>query len=467
VTLPFDFDPKPPPPPPQSKPRVFGVAELGRAIRAALGEKFEDLIWVEGEVSGLRAAGSGHVYFTLKDEMEDAALDVAIYRTSLTARSRALLKDGARVRLLGAPQFWPPRGRLQFVAERVAPAGKGALLEALEKLKEKLANEGIFSEDRKRPIPKEPRIIGVVTSAEGAVIHDICRVAFRRGGANILLSSAVVQGANAAQSIAHALAMISRVRGVDVVIVGRGGGSADDLAAFNEEAVVRAIAACRVPVVSAVGHEVDVTLVDFAADARAATPSQAAEMVVPDRRAQRALIVQMRGRLARTAHGRIAHEKALFSRVLRRFGDPRLSLMSHRQTLDDRRARLIEAGRLLTFRRQQKLTQLGERLARRHPASILAAHRSDVNRSRERIITLARARLAKKRAVFETLVARLDAMSPLKVLARGYAVATGENGAAILRAQDVRVGEQITVRVDEGRFIANVTGTSVGKENPK
>jgi exodeoxyribonuclease VII large subunit len=456
VTLPFDFDPKPPPPPPKNQPRVFGVAELGRVIRAALGERFEDLVWVEGEVSGLRAAGSGHVYFTLKDELEDAALDVAIYRTSLTARSRALLKDGARVRLLGAPQFWPPRGRLQFVAERVAPVGKGALLEALEKLKEKLTKEGIFSEDRKRPIPKEPRIIGVVTSAEGAVIHDICRVAFRRGGASILLSSAVVQGGNAAQSIAGALALVSRVRGVDVVIVGRGGGSADDLAAFNEEVVVRAVAACRVPVVSAVGHEVDITLVDFAADARAATPSQAAEMVVPDRSAQRALVAQMRGRLARTAHGRIAHEKALFSRILRRIVDPRLSLLSHRQTLDDRRSRLVEVGRLLTARRQRRLAQLNERLARRHPASILAAHRNDVNRSRDRITTLARARLAKKRAVFETLVARLDAMSPLKVLARGYAVATGENGAAILRAQDVRVGEQVVIRVDEGRFTTKV-----------
>ncbi len=456
MTLPFDFDPKPPPPPPQNKPRVFGVAELGRMIRGALGAKFEDLIWVEGEVSGLRAAGSGHVYFTLKDELEDAALDVAIYRTSLTARSRALLKDGVRVRLLGAPQFWPPRGRLQFVAERVAPAGKGALLEALEKLKEKLSKEGIFSEDRKRPIPKEPRIIGVVTSAEGAVIHDICRVAFRRGGANILLSSAIVQGPNAAESIVHALAMVSRVRNVDLVIVGRGGGSADDLAAFNEEPVVRAVAACPVPVISAVGHEVDVTLVDFAADARAATPSQAAEMVVPDRRAQRALIAQMRHRLSRTAHGRIAHEKALFSRLHRRFGDPRLLLMSHRQTLDDRRARLIDAGKLLALRRRQTLTQLTERLARRHPASILAAHRSDVNRSRERIVTLVRARLAKKRAIFETLVARLDAMSPLKVLARGYAVATGENGAAILKASEVRVGEEVTVRVDDGRFMAKV-----------
>ncbi|MEO8876668.1 MAG: exodeoxyribonuclease VII large subunit, partial [Polyangiaceae bacterium] len=405
----------------------------------------------------------GHVYFTLKDEAEDAALDVAMYRTSLTNRSRALLMDGARVRLFGAPQFWVPRGRLQFVAERAAPVGKGALLEALEKLREKLTKEGIFSDDRKRPIPKEPRIIGVVTSADGAVIHDICRVAFRRGGAHILLSSAQVQGANAAQSITRALLLISKVRNVDVVIVGRGGGSADDLSAFNDESVVRAIAACPLPVVSAVGHESDVTLVDFAADARAATPSQAAEMVVPDHRAQRALILQMRGRIARTMHGRINHEKALFSRALRRIIDPRLTLLSHQQTLDDRRSRLENIGHALTRRRQQHLAQLNERLARRHPASILATHRSAVARSRASIASLAKARLARKRALFETLVARLDAMSPLKVLARGYAVATGENGAAILRASDVRIGETIVVRVDDGRFTANV----IGREEPK
>jgi len=470
VTLPFDFDPKPPPPPaappppppPQNKPRVFGVAELGRVIRGALGDKFESLVWVEGEVSGLRAAGSGHVYFTLKDELEDASLDVAMYRTSLTARSRALLVDGARIRLLGAPQFWVPRGRLQFVAEKAAPVGKGALLEALEKLKEKLTKEGIFSEDRKRTIPKEPRIVGVVTSADGAVIHDICRVAFRRGGAHILLSPAQVQGATAAQSITRALQLISRVRGVDVIIVGRGGGSADDLLAFNDESVVRAVAECKVPIVSAVGHEVDVTLVDFAADARAATPSQAAEMVVPDRRAQKQLLVQMRGRIARTMHGRIAHEKALFSRILRRIVDPRLSLLSHQQTLDDRRVRLAAVGRALTRRRREQIAKLAERLARRHPASILATHRSAVARSRASIASLARARLAKKRALFETLVARLDAMSPLKVLARGYAVATGENGAAILRASDVKPGERVIVRVDQGRFAATVLGEDLG-----
>ena len=465
MTLPFDFDPPkpPPPPPPESKPRVLGVAELARAIRAALGKSFSNL-WVEGEVAGLRAAGSGHVYFTLKDELEDAALDVVIYRASLTARARALLQDGARVRLLGQPQFWPPRGRLQFVAERVAPAGKGALLEALEKLKGKLAKEGLFADERKRTIPSEPRIVGVVTSADGAVIHDIRRVAFRRGGAHILLSAAQVQGQNAAQSIVHALDLLARVRNVDVIILGRGGGSADDLGAFNDERVVRAVVRCPVPVVSAVGHEVDVTLTDFAADARAATPSQAAEMVVPDRVARRSLVAQMRGRLARCAHARLSHERAIFARVSGRIVDPRLLLLAPQQTLDDRHARLVAAGRAITKERRAVLAPLEQRLRRRHPGAVLSLRRREIERAHARVATLARKRLGKQHAILQSLAGRLDAMSPLKVLARGYAVTLGPDGRAILDAHALHEGDRVTVRVHEGSFTATVVSIDTKKK---
>ncbi len=458
MTIPFDFDPpKPPPPPapPKKEPRVFSVGELARAIRDTLGNAFGAL-WVEGEITGLRAAGSGHVYLTLKDEEEDASLDVAMYRASITARARSLLRDGARVRLLGAPQFWPPRGRLQFVAERVAPAGKGALLEALEKLKEKLAAEGLFADARKRAIPSEPRIVGVVTSRAGAVIHDIRRVAYRRGGASILLADAVVQGVNAASSIVHALDLVARVKGVDVIIVGRGGGSADDLAAFNDEMVVRAVARCRVPVVSAVGHEVDVTLTDFAADARAATPSQAAEMVVPDRVQRHALLAQMRGRLARCAYGRLAQEKGDFARIMRRMSDPRLTLFAHQQTLDDRNARLEAIGHRLTKVRRETLVTLSQRLARRHPGQVLALHRRAIERGNERLRSSIHTRLAKRRSVLESLAGRLDAMSPLKVLARGYAVATDANGRAIVDAAAVKAGDEVVVRVHQGAFRAKV-----------
>ena len=400
-------------------------------IRRAVEEGFELPAWVEGEVVGARPASSGHLYFTLKDETEDAAVDVAMYKTNITARARKLIVDGSRIRLRGKPTFWSPRGRLQFIADRVEPVGKGALLEALEKLKAKLAAEGLFSLERKRALPREPRIIGVVTSAGGAVIHDIVKVAFRRGGAHVLLADAQVQGAGAAESILRALRMLQRVAAVDVIIVGRGGGSSDDLGSFNEESVVRAIAACRVPVVSAVGHEVDVTLTDFAADARAATPSQAAEMVVADHGAEAAHLAQMRVRLRRGMRARVADDRARLGTLLRRMGDPRLAIASFQQTLDDRVTRLEASAR--TFER----------------------HRFSLDRATQRLGSAERMILARHGATLEGLAGRLDAMSPLKVLARGYAIATA-SGRAIVDGAAVTVGDRVSIRVRSALIVADV-----------
>ena len=251
-----------------SEPTVT-VAELGRRLRGLLeGETLG--LWVEGEVSGVRVVPSGHAYFTLKDEREDAAIDCVMYRTA-PVRARKLLADGERLVLGGKVTFWPPRGRTQLVVDRAKPAGRGALLEALARLKEKLASEGLFDPAKKRPLPAEPRIVGVVTSAGGAAIHDIVKVAFRRGPVHIVLAPAQVQGQGAAAQIARALGELTRFPGIDAIVVGRGGGSSDDLSAFNDEALVRAVRACPVPVVSAVGHEIDVSLVDLAADVRAST----------------------------------------------------------------------------------------------------------------------------------------------------------------------------------------------------
>ena len=284
-----------------AEPEVLSVSALGRALKSTIDRGFEQKVLVEGEALGVKASPTGHLYFTLKDEIEDASVDVVMYKATITPRVRQLVQNGARIRLRGKPTYWSPRGRLQFVADRADLAGVGALLAAVEKLKAKLEAEGLFARDRKRALPAEPRIVGVVTSRTGAVIHDIRKVAFRRGGAHIVLSPATVQGAGAAASIVAALAMLVRVPNVDVIIIGRGGGSLDDLMAFNDESVVRAIAACPVPIVSAVGHEVDVTLADFAADMRAATPSQAAEFCVPDRAARRATLLELRARLLRAA----------------------------------------------------------------------------------------------------------------------------------------------------------------------
>ena len=459
-SLPFDFTERAAPEKAAEAepPRALTVGELDRSIKRSLDVAFDVPVWVEGEVIGARPASSGHLYFTFKDEREDASIDVAIYKTNLTPRVRSMVVDGARIRLRGKPTFWAPRGRLQFVAERAEPVGRGALLEALERLKTKLTAEGLFDPANKRAIPVEPRTSGVVTSKTGAVIHDICKVAFRRGGANVLLAPALVQGAGAAASIRRALVELSRVETVDVIIVGRGGGSSDDLSAFNDEELVRAVASCRVPVISAVGHEVDVTLTDFAADARAATPSQAAEMVVPDTRARRQALAHSRARLVRATYAHLADGERRLEDVKRRLGDPRLLLASHQQTLDDRLARLEDAVRRPLERRAVARASLERRLSRLHPSVRLGQEARALGSLEGRLGKQMQRVLASRERRLRELAASLHAMSPLKVLARGYAIATTDDGRAVRDAGDVDVGDAVHLRVARGRVSARVTG---------
>ena len=454
-SLSFDFTPKTPPPVDEPPPPLT-VAELDRAIKGALDGAFDVAVWVEGEVTDARPAPSGHLYFSLKDEREDALIDVVLYRSNVTPRMRALCVNGARARLRGKPMFWAPRGRLQFVADRAQAAGRGALLEAIERLKASLAAEGLFAPERKRNLPAEPRVVGVVTSRTGAVIHDVCRVAFRRGGASLLLAGAQVQGAGAAESICMALGQLQRIANVDVIIVGRGGGSADDLGAFNEESVVRAVAACRVPVVSAVGHDVDVTLVDFAADARAATPSQAAEMVVPDRRARRDLLARTTLHLTRAMHGHLAQGRVALGRAAVRVADPRLAIAGHQQTLDDRRARLAACARGALSSRRERLSRARQRLAYRHPRAVISREKAELAQWRSRLHGAYTAAFERRISGLQRTAARLDALSPLRVLARGYAVATREDGRAVRSVGDASPGDVIHIRASEARLDATV-----------
>ena len=473
-TLAFDFSvyvPPPPPPvvaapppaPPKPQgPKIFSVAQLGRIVTRSLERSFPDSIWVEGEVSGARPATSGHLYFALKDEEEEAVIDVVVYRMQLTPRAKALVKDGARIRLRCKPTFWGPRGKLQFIGDRIEPTGKGALLEALEKLKEKLAAEGLFAPEKKRALPSEPRVIGVVTSAAGAVIHDICKVAFRRGGARILLAAATVQGAGAAESICRALVALQRIRQVDVIIVGRGGGSQDDLLAFHDEQLVREVARCRVPIVSAVGHETDITLVDFAADARAATPSQAAEMVVPDRTAQRRLLDERSLRLRRAMDARITTERARTSRLASKFGDPRVLIASAQQRIDENVAQLERILARRVSKDRATATGLQARLGAAHPRERIARDTGRVHALGTRLGALLRARVQEEGADLSDLGGRLDAMSPLKVLGRGYAIATTPEGRAVRDATEVAPGDAVHVRVARGSFEAEVRSVESG-----
>src|SRR5262245_39641479 len=347
---------------------IVSVAELDRRLRRAV-EDASGRLWVEGGITSLKQAASGHAYFTLKDEREEAVVECVMYRFD-AQRARRHLSEGARLQLWGRATLWAPRGRLQLVANFVRPAGRGVLLEALEALKARLLAEGLFAPERKRPLPSDPRVVGVVTSAHGAAFHDIRTVAFRRGGVRLVLAPAVVQGEHAPESIVRALDLIERYPAVEVVIVGRGGGSGEDLSAYNDERVVRRIAALGVPVVSAVGHETDVTLSDLAADVRAATPSQAAELVVPDQRARRTALTRCRASLHRALRSHLALERSRLARLRAELGDPRLLVAQRQQDLGELLVRLERHVEKNLAARRTALALLDARLLVRHPRAV-------------------------------------------------------------------------------------------------
>ena len=434
--------------------QIFSVADLDRRLKRAVEGATAD-VWVEGEVSGAKSAPSGHVYFALKDEREDAIIECVMYR-SAPVRARRLVADGARLQLRGRATVFAPRGRLQFVGDMARPAGRGALLEALENLKNRLLAEGIFAPDRKRPLPTHAALIGVVTSASGAAIHDIAKVAFRRGGVRIVLSPTLVQGPGAALRLVDAFDRLEGLAGLDAIIVGRGGGSAEDLMVFNEEIVVRRIASCRVPVVSAVGHEVDVTLTDLAADARAATPSQAAEMLVPDAHAQRQTLFQLRGRMLRALRGQVAEDRAALGALRVAFAHFRLTMAEHEQKVDELGLRLEQAMVRVGARRRAETERLHRRLSARHPRAVLAGSRAALGPLEVRLAGAVRSRIGRARLRLSERLASLDAMSPLAVLARGYAIATDDVGKAIRSASEVTPGQKVRVRVHKGSFAASV-----------
>jgi len=436
--------------------QIYSVADLDRRLKRAVEGVTPD-VWVEGEVSGAKPAPSGHIYFCLQDEREDAVLDCVMYR-SAPVRARRLMVDGARVQLRGRATVFAPRGRLQFVGDQARPAGRGALLEALENLKNKLMAEGIFAPERKRPLPSHAAVIGVVTSASGAAIHDIAKVAFRRGGVRIVLSPTVVQGQNAAFCVIDAIDRLERMMPLDAIIVGRGGGSAEDLMIFNEEAVVRRVAACRVPVVSAVGHEVDITLTDLAADARAATPSQAAEMLVADALAQGHVLAHLRGRAMRAMRVRLGEDRATLAALGAGFAHFRLTLAEREQTIDDMVQRLEQAIFRDGARKRQAVERLHRRLSARHPRAVIAGSRAALGPLQVRLAGALRTRLGEGRARLSEELASLDAMSPLRVLARGYAIVTTEGGErrAIRAASEVTPGQRLSIRVHKGGFSARV-----------
>ena len=477
-TLPFDA----PPPGRRAARRVVTVSELTGRIRTLL-ESAHASVWVEGEIANCRRwRTTGHLYFTLRDE--SAQIRAMMFR-SAARYLRFAPEDGLRVVARGRVTVYEPKGEYQVVCEHLQPKGLGALQLAFDQLKRKLEQEGLFAQERKRPLPVLPRQIGVVTSLDGAAVRDILQVLGRRHRtAHVVLRPVRVQGDGAADQIARGIRRLAREDGVDVVIVGRGGGSLEDLWAFNEEPVARAIAAAEVPVISAVGHEIDVTISDMVADVRAATPSAAAEMVVAGRRdlveridrlgerlrtAARYAAARRRTRLldldrrpglagwparlamrARHVAG-LTHAVAQAARTRLKAGERRLAALQLRleacepgRRLEAARTRLVAAGgRLdaaLTRRRDAARTRL-----------VAAEGRLDTASSRRR--ERAQGRLTE-------LSGRLDVLSPLGVLGRGYAICwQGDRRAIVRDAAAVSVGDDLVIGLHRGRLGCTVTGT--------
>jgi exodeoxyribonuclease VII large subunit len=436
--------------------RVFRVSEVNRAVRFTLEDHWANVL-IEGELSDVRRA-KGHVYFTLNDEEDPAQLRGVMFQSDVR-RTKAPLEDGARIRFRGTLSLYTARGQFQLIARSAKLAGEGDLAAQFRKLRAKLEAEGLLDPETKRSLPELPRVVGVVTSRTGAALRDIIRVASERCPVKILVADCRVQGDEAPASIVSALQLIQRVDNLDVVIVSRGGGSAEDLWAFNDETVARAIAACRVPVVSGVGHEVDVTIADLVADVRAATPSNAAEIVVPEREALLRDVRSLERRLNQALDNRIGGLRLRLERLLR-------PLYGARRVMDPVRERLAELRQRLMGLDPRSVLRRDQRELAALTAKLRDAGRLPIRHRRDRLVALrfglqsrGRPMVREARAAYAELCAQLDALSPLRVLERGYAIAMHEStGRAIHSQSEVKEGDRLRIRVSDGEFGAKVEG---------
>jgi exodeoxyribonuclease VII large subunit len=451
--------------PPEATRRVFSVSELTTDIRRAL-EKQIGQIWVTGEITNLRQQMSGHIYFTLKDA--GAQLSCILFRNDAVA-NRGALADGRKVILKGQITVYEPRGQYQLQVLAVELQGIGALQAAFEKLKEKLGAEGLFAAERKRPLPRFPQRIGLVTSPTGAAIRDVLHVMQRRNPTvEIVLAPCAVQGAGAAAEIAAAIALLNQWSQkspvpLDVILITRGGGSLEDLWAFNEEAVARAIFHSALPVVSAVGHEIDFTISDFVADLRAATPSAAAEILTEGVVAGARWVAQVPAQLGEKVRRRLLAERRHFEQLGRR-----LQTVHPRRQLDERRQQVDELQLAVSrcARRQLQKLRLAwqtrrERLARVRPGRMLALRREMLNGRRRRLGEQTRLLLRNLRQRAVSLNDRLRLLGPEQVLARGYSITLDAATGRVLRAAaETAPGQKLKTRLKTGEVSSTVTGQS-------
>ncbi|WP_227368959.1 exodeoxyribonuclease VII large subunit [Halomonas sp. M20] len=431
-------------------PTTLSVSDLNRQARLMLERGFGDC-WVEGEVSGLAKPASGHCYFTLKDDR--AQVRCALFRTR--ARFAAPFANGDHIRVRGRVSVFEPRGDYQLIVEAVQPAGQGALLAAFERLKHQLSAEGVFV--NARPLPYPPRHLALITSATGAAVRDVLAVlAARWPLVDVTLLPVPVQGREAVPAIIRAIALANNEQRFDTLLITRGGGSLEDLWAFNDEHLARAIFHSRLPVMSAVGHEVDVTLADFAADVRAPTPSAAAEQLVPDRRELMRRLSDARQRLVRVERLRLDQELQRLDYLRARLRHPGERLARQRQHLAQLEARLQRAmqQRLAQARQRQEMARRS--LTRFDPAQQIAESRRRLEQASRRLNSALPRRLEVERNRLNALMRELNAVSPLAVLGRGYAIIENSEGSVVKRAEDTRPGERLSARLAQGRLSVEV-----------
>ncbi|NNJ17279.1 exodeoxyribonuclease VII large subunit [Pseudomonas putida CSV86] len=431
---------------------VLTVSQLNGRARVLLEDVFSS-IWVEGEISNLARPASGHVYFTLKDS--GAQVRCALFRNN-AARVRQALRDGLAVKVRGKVSLFEGRGDYQLILDTVEPAGDGALRLAFEALKEKLGAEGLFAAERKRALPAHPQRIGIISSPTGAVIRDIISV-FRRRAPQVELNlvPTAVQGREAIGQIVRALRKAD-AQGFDALILARGGGSLEDLWCFNEEAVARAIAACVTPIVSAVGHETDVSISDFVADVRAPTPSAAAELLAPDSSDLQRRLESLQRRLLLRMQNRLMHDRLRLDGLSRRLRHPGERLRQQAQRLDDLDMRLRRAFEQRLNQRRERLARLDTRLAAQHPGRTLALLKQRLDNLSARLPRAMRDTLKDRRQQLQAQVQMLELVSPLATLGRGYSILLDERGQAIRSAAQTNNGQRLKARLGEGELLVRV-----------
>ena len=455
---------------PRQTRRIWPVRQLVAEVRELIEQQYGD-VWVEGEISNYRPAPSGHVYFTLKDA--DAQLPIVLFR-----RQASLLRfrpeDGLHVLVRGRVSIYEQRGQMQLVAETMEPVGAGSLQLAFEQLKERLKAEGLFDADRKQPLPAYPRTVGIITSPTGAVIHDFLNIIGRRhSGLNVLLVPVAVQGDQAPAEIEAAITLLNAASHedrtprdpahVDLIVLARGGGSLEDLAAFNSERVARAIAASDLPVVSAIGHETDFTIADFVADLRAPTPSAAAELITEAQHKVAEHLAQQSHRLDRAVRFQLLQARQRLSRVaVADRAEARVSTLLHRraQRLDDLAGRMDAALTSQLRTRQSHVSELSAAVLRHDPRRGLSKARDRLQTAFNHLHRSVERQVHAHARMLGALDARLHSLSPLAVLDRGYALVLDAKGNVVRSTAQLAPGDPLLTRISDGAFTSRVEGTS-------